>query len=130
MLTMKYFFDVSHKRKTDVTGRSALNNCLNLRSGAGAGLGAFCLNKGKGDSDLAAKIMTTELDDHFKDGYSLNCDVPLNKCMVDWDIKGFLTKYVGVTSWDDLSEDDKRKCFKDYPKKSLPVWDDIAEESW
>jgi len=50
--------------------------------------------------------------------------------MVDWDIKQFLTNFVGVTSWDDLCEDDKRKCFRDYPKKSLPDWDEIVQESW
>ncbi len=66
----------------------------------------------------------------FKDGYSLQYDVPLKRFMVNWDIKEFLTNFVGVTSWDDLSEDDKRKCFRDYPKKSLPNWDEIVQESW
>ena len=66
--------------------------------------------------------MTTEIDDHFKDGYSLQNDVPLNRFMVDWNIKEFLTKFVGITSWDDLSEDDKKKCYRDYPKKSLNDW--------
>ena len=74
--------------------------------------------------------MTMEINDHFKDGYYLQYDVPLNRFMVDWDIKEFLTKFVGATSWDDLSEDDKRKCYRDYPKKSLPDWDEIVQESW
>jgi hypothetical protein len=50
--------------------------------------------------------------------------------MVNWDIKEFFTKFVGITSWDDLSEDDKRKCYRDYPKKYLPDWDEIVWESW
>ena len=50
--------------------------------------------------------------------------------MVDWDIKRFLTEHVGVTSWDDLDEGSKTTCYRDYPKKSLPDWDDIFEESW
>ena len=66
----------------------------------------------------------------LKDGYSLQYDVPLNKFMVDWDIQKFVKTYVGVTSWDDLSEDDKKKCFRDYPRKSLPDWDGIAQESF
>ena len=74
--------------------------------------------------------MTTEIDDHFKDGYSLQYDVTLNRFMVDWDIKEFLTKFVGATSWDDLSEYDKRKCYRDYPKKSLHDWYKIVQESW
>ena len=127
---IKYFFDVSHKRKTDVTGKDALNYVCSLPQGATGGLGKFCLNKGGGDAEKAAKIMTTEIDDYFKDGYSLQYDVPLNRFMVDWDIKEFLAKFVGVTSWDDLSEDDKKKCFRDYPKKSLPDWDEIVQESW
>ena len=74
--------------------------------------------------------MTEEIHDHFKDGYTVNYDVPLNKFMVDWDIKEFLSTYIGVNSWDDLSEGDKRKCYRDYPKKSLPDWDEIAQESY
>ncbi len=94
---IKYFFDVSHKRKTDVTGKAALNYALSLPTGATAGLGKFCLNKGQGDLEKAAKIMTTEIDDHFKDGYSLQYDVPLKRFMVDCDINRFLTDFVGVT---------------------------------
>lgn len=84
---IKYFFDISHKRKTDITGKMALNDALSLPTGVTAGLGRFCLNKAEGDAVKAAKIMTTEIDDHFKDGYSLQYDVPLNRFMVDWDIK-------------------------------------------
>ena len=40
--------------------------------------------------------------------------------MVDWDIKEFLKTHIGVNSWDDLAEEDKRKCYRDYLKKSLP----------
>ena len=74
--------------------------------------------------------MTEELDDHFKGGYTLNQDVPLNKFMVDWGIKEFVKTYVGVNSWDDLAEEDKRKCYRDYPKKNLPDQDEIAQESY
>ena len=87
------------------------------------------LNKGKGDAAKSTKIMTQEIVEHFQDGYSLQYDVPLNRFMVDWDIKEFLTTYVGITSWDDLSEDDKKKCYRDYPKKSLPDWDEIVQKS-
>ena len=62
--------------------------------------------------------MTNEIDAHLKDVYSLQYDVPLNKFM-DWDIQIFVKTYVGVTSWDDLLEDDKNNCFRDCPRKSL-----------
>ena len=80
--------------------------------------------------DKAADVITEELDAHFKDGYTLNFDVPLNKLMVDWDIKEFLKTHVGINSWEDLAEEDKRKCYRDYPKKSLPDWDKIQQESY
>ena len=127
---IKYFYDFCRKRKTDVTEKAALNYAVSLPLGATGGLGKFCLNKGKGDAAKAAKIMTQEIVEHFQDGYSLQYYVPLNRFMVDYDIKEFLTKFVGVNSWDDLSEDDKKKCFRDYPKKSLPDWDEIAREAW
>ena len=136
---LKYFSDVTRKRKTNATGRLVLDFVMDLPQGRKGGLGNYCLNKGttkKGTSQevvsesKAAEVMTQELHDHFKDGYTLNYDVPLNKFMVDWDIKEFVKTYVGVNLWDDLAEDDKRKCYRDYPKKSLPDWDEIAQESY
>ena len=50
--------------------------------------------------------------------------------MVDFDIKQFLADHVGITSWDDLDEAGKQYCYKNYPRISVPVWDDIVEESW
>ena len=126
---LKYFLDVTRKRKSTVIGRLVLDYCQDLRQGRKGGLGNYCLKKGttkKGTSkevvsdSKAVEVMTEEIQDHFKDGYTVNYDVPLNKFMVDWDIKEFLSTYIGVNSWDDLSEGDKRKCYRDYPKKSLP----------
>ena len=68
---IKYFFDVSHKRKADITGGTALNYICDLSKGVAGGLGEFCLNRGGGDADKSTKIMTLEIDDYFKDGYSL-----------------------------------------------------------
>ena len=136
---IKYFFDVTRKRKTNITGRLVLEYCIGLPQGRNGGLGAFCLKKGtthKGTAkevvsmEKAADVMTQELHDHYRDGYTLQYDVPLNKFMVDYDIKEFITNYVGANSWDDLSEEDKRKCYRDYPKKSLPDWDEIEQESY
>ena len=136
---IKYFFDVTRRWKTSATGRLVLDYCCDLPQGKKGGLGGYCLNKGttkKGTSqevvsyEKTAHIMTEELADHFKDGYSLQYDVLLNKFMVDFDIKEFVKSYVGANSWDDLSEEDKRKCYKDYPKKSLPDWDEIDQESY
>ena len=136
---IKYLFDVTRKRKTNVTVRLALDYCQDLPQGRKGGLGGYCLKKGTTkqgtpqevvSEDKAADVMTKELDDHFKDGYTLNYGVPLNKFMVDWDIKEFLRTHAGINSWDDLAEKDKRKCYRDYPKKSLPDWDEIEQETF
>ena len=116
-----------------------MEHCQNLPTGQKGGLGKYCLNKGttnKGTAkevvseSKAVEVITQELIDHFKDGYIFNYDVPLNKFMVDWDIKEFVKIYLGVNSWDDLAEDDKGKCYRDYPKQSLPDWNEIAQESY
>ena len=127
---IKYFFDVTKKRKTNMWGEMALNYARGLSTGDSRGLGKYCLAKGGGDPAKAAKVMAKEIDDYWKHGPSVQYDVHLNKTMVDWDIKQFLTRHVGITSWDDLDENSKTACYRDYPKKSLPDWDDIFEESW
>ncbi len=127
---MKTFFDVMRKRKTDITGLMALKYVCNLSQGDNGGLGKFCLHKGNGDPEKAAKVMTEEMDSHYKDGFSFQFDTPLNKYMVDFDIKKFLADHVAITEWDDMDEATKVFCFKDYPKKSLPHWDCIVQESW
>jgi len=66
----------------------ALKYALNLVQGDNGGLGKFCLNKGNGGPQKAAKVMTEEIDSHFnKDGFSLQFDTPLNKYMVGFYIK-------------------------------------------
>ena len=50
--------------------------------------------------------------------------------MADHNIKKFLVDYLGTTSWDDLVEEDKKKFFKDYAKRSLPDWDTIERDSY
>ena len=116
-----------------------MNHCQSLPQGQKGGLGRYCLNKGTTNKGTAKEVVseskaidviTEELINHFKDGYTLNYDVPLNKFMVDWDIKEFVKIYIGVNSWDDLAENDKTKCYRDYPKQSLPDWNEIAQESY
>lgn len=78
---------MTRKRKSNVTGRLVLDYCQDLRQGPKDGLENYCLNKGttkKGTSkevvseSKAVEVMTQELHDHFKDGYTVNYDVPLN----------------------------------------------------
>ena len=116
------------KRKNDVTGTNALKHIRDLPQGDSSGLGKFCLGRAKDDVAKAAKIVTDDMEAHCSNRHSLQCDVPLNRFMVNHDIEEFLANCLGIVSWEDLSEDDKRKCFKDCPKKSLPDWDEIVQE--
>ena len=47
----------------------------------------FFLGKGSGDPVKAAKIMTEEMEEYYRDGYTFQFDVPLSYFVVDWDIK-------------------------------------------
>jgi hypothetical protein len=130
----EYFCKAFRKRKGNSAGDMALAyvEALHLNdTGTGGGLIKFVLNaKGNGDRDEAVKTMNKELHNHFKDGPAYHYDVPLDKFMCDWDIKHFLNNYVGVDSWDDLNNEEKKACYRDYPAKKLPQWDSIVQESY
>ena len=63
--------------------------------------------------------MTDDLHNHFKDGFTFSFDNTLDRFMVDYDIKQFVEKYLGANNWNGISEDDKKACFKDYPKRRV-----------
>ena len=42
--------------------------------------------------------------------------------MADYYIKKVLINFLGATSWDSVSEEVKKVCYKDYPRRSLPDW--------
>ena len=109
---------------------NALKFIRDLPTGDTGGIGRWALNRANGDVEKAAQLITDDMEDYYGGGHSFQYDVPLNRYMVDYDIKKFLVTYLGTTSWDDLGEEDKKKCFKDYPRKSLPDWDTIERESY
>ena len=127
---LKFFYDVCKKRKTNAIGMNALQFIQNLPTGDDAGLGKWVLDRADRDVDKAAKLIADDIDDYYGGGYSLQYDVSLNRYMVDYDIKMFLTTYIGIASWDDLSEADKKKCYRDYPKKLLLKWNTIEREGY
>ena len=109
---MKCFFDMNKKRKTDFAGKATLDCVCSLPQGTTGGLGKFFIKKGGGDPGKATVIMTEEIVECCSHGCSLQCDVPHNRFMVDCDTKEFLTKHVGISSWDDLSKDHKEEMFQ------------------
>ena len=87
-------------------------------------------NVGHGDEDTAVKNLNKRINDHYCGGPVFTYDDSLDKVMTDYDIKQFVMKYLGATSWDDLSDDEKKVCYKNYPKRKLPVWTSIFQESY
>ena len=117
---LKYFFDVCRKRKTNATWMNALKFIRDLPTRGASGTGWWALNRANGDVEKAAQLITDDMEDYYGAGHSLQYDVPLNSYMVDYEIQKFLISALGTTSWDDLSEKDKIKCYKDYPKRPRP----------
>ena len=101
-----------------------------LPKGDGGGLHGFCLRKGGGNPKEAAKVMTAEIHDHFKDGPNYVWGTSLDRFLVDWDIREFLTEHIGIESWADLDDKGKKICYKNYPRRSLPEWNSIVQESY
>jgi len=50
----------------------------------------------------------------------------LDAFLLDYDIKEFLKNYADVWSWDQCDEEVKKKCYRDYPTRDLPIWDESA----
>ena len=57
-------FHTMTKKKQIFTGKLASDYARNLPKGNMGGLGKYCLDKGKGDAELAAKIMTKQIFNH------------------------------------------------------------------
>ena len=62
---MKYFFNITRKRKTDVEGTIALTYASNICTRDSGGLGKFHLNKDAGNSAKATSVMTEEIDRYY-----------------------------------------------------------------
>ena len=77
---------------------------------------------------LAAKNLSAQLEHHFDSGFVHTYGMHLDRYLTDYDIKSFLEKHMGATSWEDVSEDVKRVCYKNYPGHQLPAWEDVMEE--
>ena len=134
-IAKKYMKLYAKKRTNNTAGEVALKYAESMGRATGTGVsgglyGYLLKNKGDGDETKAIQTMNEELHNHWKGGIEFEHDVPLDKFLVDYDIKQFLQKYAGINSWDDLDEKGKRACYRDYPRRSLPDWHTIVEESY
>ena len=83
----------------------------------------------KTETEMASRI-TSKLNGLFKAGkVDVQYDVHYNRFLTDYDIKEFLTNYIGVQSFTSLDEDTKKNLFKFYPRDRLPEWSQISMES-
>lgn len=112
-------------------------NVLKEAESMGGGLHRWLMqNKGGADAqhpgcpEMAASNICNDIVHFFEDGISWRFKVALDHLMVDYDIREFLITKIGCTSWDDLDEREKAKCFKNYPTKALPSWDSLVRESF
>ena len=125
------FFELAHEKKRP--GKTTLTYAESLlKPGQPKTKGLYgwlVKNVGEGNPDTAVANLTKNIHNHFKDGPVFQYDTHLDKFFVDHDIKKFLEEHVGVTSWDDLSESGRKACFKDYPRRDLPEWENIREET-
>ena len=113
-----YFMKVFKAQEINSAGAAALAFAVSLSDPNRPGTGLYnwlITAKGKKDPELAARVMTKEIDEHFKGGPAYHYDGSLDKFMVDFSIKEFLNNHVGINSWDDLNEEGRKACFRDYP---------------
>jgi hypothetical protein len=131
----KYFMRAFKKRKNNSAGEVALAHAEGVGAANGHAMtkglyGYLVKSKGDGDPEKAVEVMNEELSNHWKNGISFEYDVSLDKYLVDYDIKEFLAEHLGINSWDDLDEDGKKACYRDYPRRALPDWNSIVMESY
>ena len=67
---------------------------------------------------------------YFADGAEWEENVPLDKFMVDADIKDFVIGRLGCHSWDDLSPAELGYVYFNYPNKEPPNWVSISREAF
>ena len=121
-----YFMKVFKAWRINSTGEAALAFAESLidPNRPDAGLYNWLVTaKGKKDPKLASRVTTKEIDEHFKGGPTYHYDASLDKFMVDFNIKEFPINHIGINSWDNLNEEGRKACFKDYPTQNLPDWD-------
>lgn len=80
--------------------------------------------------DEAAKKISKDIVDNFKNGVTWKTHITLDHFFVDYDMMEFLTKTAGFTSWNDFTESEKHVCYKNYPNKVLPDWSKLVKETY
>lgn len=127
---LNMIFDVMKKRKRNNAGDLIMKWAKNEN---GQGLYGFLLNSKGGPNkshDEAAKVMNEEIQHVFANGYTVSMHNPLDRLLVDFDIKEFLANEVGYNSWRDLPDREGTHVYKNFANKTLPDWSSIRKEPY
>ena len=127
-LRFKFFF-----QEPVITEERALKKCealLELNKTSSINLYNWLIDQKGKDEKTAAKIMSKEVSTWVRDGAIYHKKVPLDRFLVDYDIRSFLIQHLSCGGWDDLTDSDKKHCFKHYPRKQLPDWETITKEDY
>jgi hypothetical protein len=62
-----------------------------------------------------------------KDGFDILCDHTLDLFQIYSHITAFVKTHLKVYKWDELDDDTMKLCFKGYPEREVPIWDDSME---
>jgi hypothetical protein len=123
-------FDIMKKRKRNNAGDLIMKWAKNEN---GQGLYGFLLqSKGgpRNSHEEAAQTMNDEIHHVFSHGYTVSLHNPLDRLLVDYDIKEFLENEVGYNSWRDLPDSQGSHVYKHFANKTLPDWDSIRKEPY
>ena len=78
------------------------------------------------DENIVESKVHAKLIEMGKNTHKYRFNVTLDKFLPDYYIKKILQDHFHATSWDTELESKKRVCFKSYPNRKLPVWDQIT----
>ena len=88
------------------------------------GLYKYLTNNDKEDEEIG-EMLTEDIHNQFKSGYTLKWNDSLNRFMVDYDIIRVLKDNIGYKSWEEVGRNNLKKCFRDYNSnnfENLSLW--------
>lgn len=87
------------------------------------------LTKNKSEEDVST-MLTEDIHNQFKYGYTITWNDNLNRFMVDYDIIRILKNDIGYKDWDDVGRKNMSKCYKEINNTfTQPQWD-IEQERY
>jgi hypothetical protein len=122
-----------NQKGSNRAGKYALEYAKSTQGGKplDQGLYGFLVkSKGAGNPETAQSVMAKEMNDHFCSEIDFVYDCHLDEFLIDFDIKSLLINLIGAKSWDDVDDDTRKLCYRDYPRKPLPNWDTIMNENY